>query len=83
MMKRARIVKSAGGMSGGRFLQCPQDYPREASGPEHASDFERAPGGHVGGFCRYCFSTGLLSACRCDELNQVGYESEKSKCGRK
>ena len=32
------------------FLQCGQDYRREDSGPEHASDFENAVGGHVWGF---------------------------------
>ncbi len=58
MVKRARIVKSEGGICGRCFLQCGQDYRREHSSPEHASDIDKAPGGHVGGCCRYCFSTG-------------------------
>ncbi len=48
-VKRARIVKSAGGICGRRFLQCGRDYQRERSSPEHASDIRKAPGGHVGG----------------------------------
>jgi len=48
--KRARIVKSAGGLCGRRFLQGPQDCLREDSDPEHANDFRKAQGGGCAGF---------------------------------
>ena len=71
MVKRARIVKSAGGICGRRFLQCGRAYQREPCAPEHARDFRKARGGHVGGLHLYQFFSedrwghGAVTQARC------------------